>query len=194
MWTFPTETLPGGVRCAVRRDGGQATQAEVVAGWRREEDFRERFGRMLAAMPYDAFRWETPAMTAGSGERPFECVVLDSPRLDRPADVTAFAEPLARAAAGPVAVFGNLGGDATMVVPRPLGPHAAYAHLAVFLRSAPATQRQALWTEIGDLLTTRLGDRPLWLSTAGGAVPWLHVRLDTRPKYYGHRPYRASPG
>jgi hypothetical protein len=29
-----------------------------------------------------------------------------------------------------------------------------------------------------------------WLSTAGMGVPWLHVRLDDRPKDYGHRPYR----
>ncbi|MGI9175867.1 MAG: DUF6940 family protein [Rhodothermales bacterium] len=24
----------------------------------------------------------------------------------------------------------------------------------------------------------------MWLSTAGGGVSWLHVRLDSRPKYY----------
>jgi len=32
---------------------------------------------------------------------------------------------------------------------------------------------------------------PTWLSTAGGGVAWLHVRLDTRPKYYRYNPYRA---
>ena len=35
-----------------------------------------------------------------------------------------------------------------------------------------------------------LGSQPLWLSTAGGGVDWLHMRLDKRPKYYRHLPWR----
>ena len=35
----------------------------------------------------------------------------------------------------------------------------------------------------------RLGGKPVWLSTAGLGVGWLHVRLDDRPKYYRHAPY-----
>ena len=31
--------------------------------------------------------------------------------------------------------------------------------------------------------------RPLWLNTSGAAVAWLHVRLDSSPKYYRHREY-----
>ena len=33
------------------------------------------------------------------------------------------------------------------------------------------------------------GDMPLWVSTAGLGVSWLHVRLDARPKYYRHDAY-----
>jgi len=39
----------------------------------------------------------------------------------------------------------------------------------------------------------RLSDRPLWISTAGMGVNWLHVRLDSRPKYYRHAPYKTPP-
>ena len=42
-------------------------------------------------------------------------------------------------------------------------------------------------------LLQRLGARPVWLSTAGGGVDWLHVRLDDRPKYYRHREWRQRP-
>jgi hypothetical protein len=36
----------------------------------------------------------------------------------------------------------------------------------------------------------RHGPRPLWLSTAGGGVDWVHMRLDDQPKYYRHLPWR----
>ena len=36
----------------------------------------------------------------------------------------------------------------------------------------------------------RIGPLPVWLSTAGGGVDWLHMRLDERPKYYRHLPWR----
>lgn len=37
---------------------------------------------------------------------------------------------------------------------------------------------------------TERPDAPLWVSTSGLGVPWLHVRLDDAPKYYTHRPFR----
>jgi hypothetical protein len=29
-----------------------------------------------------------------------------------------------------------------------------------------------------------------WVSTSGLGVPWVHVRLDERPKYFQFGPYR----
>jgi hypothetical protein len=31
--------------------------------------------------------------------------------------------------------------------------------------------------------------RRFWISTSGLGVPWVHVRLDSYPKYYQYRPY-----
>jgi hypothetical protein len=39
-------------------------------------------------------------------------------------------------------------------------------------------------------LSAQLGSTPIWLSTAGDGIAWLHVRLDSRPKYYSYGPYR----
>lgn len=55
----------------------------------------------------------------------------------------------------------------------------------------PAAQRRALWSHVGAALEARLGETPLWLSTAGMGVPWLHVRIVRRPKYYRHAAYRT---
>jgi len=74
-----------------------------------------------------------------------------------------------------------------------MGPRAAYGHLAAFVREAPPEQVDALFATVGRTLLDRVAPSPLWLNTAGLGVPWLHVRLDSRPKYYGHAPYRELP-
>jgi hypothetical protein len=53
--------------------------------------FRTQFNALLADVPYSAFRWETPAVTAVTMSRPFEFVLLDSPGLARRPDPEAFA-------------------------------------------------------------------------------------------------------
>ena len=191
MWTTRSEQSPspGTLRFAVDLDSRPATVADVPRGWRDDAGFRSLFSGLLAAAPFGEFRWETPAVTAGTLTRPFECVVLDSPGLAGTPDPEAFAAHLAGAESG-VAVFPNLGGDAVLVAPRPVGDRSAYGHLAAFVRLAPESQRHALWRAVGGAMARRVGPRPVWLSTAGAGVPWLHVRLDDRPKYYGYGPYR----
>ena len=57
------------------------------------------------------------------------------------------------------------------------------------MRLAPEDQRDALWQAVGEQMTRRVGTEAVWLNTAGAGVPWLHVRLDNRPKYYRFAPY-----
>jgi hypothetical protein len=194
MWTTRSEDLPGGrgLRFVVELDSRSASFAEILCGWREDAEFRALFNELLANAPYTAFRWETPAVTAATLSRPFEFVLLDSPGLAQRPDRKAFAEHFAGAGVG-VVVFPNLGGDAILVVPCPVVAPSAYGHLAAFVRHAPEEQRHALWQAVGEAMARRVGTEPVWLSTAGAGVSWLHVRLDDRPKYYGFGPYRQSP-
>jgi hypothetical protein len=191
MWTAQIEELADarGLRFTIDLNSHPATYAEVLRGWQGEEGFRSLFNSLLANVPYTAFRWETPAVTTASASQPFEFVILDSPDLDRRPDPEAFGEHFGGAGAG-IAVFPNLGGDAILVVPCPIAELSAYGHLAAFVRLAPESQRHLLWQSVGEAMTRRLGVKPVWLSTAGAGVPWLHVRLDDRPKYYGFGPYK----
>lgn len=50
-----------------------------------------------------------------------------------------------------------------------------------------------LWRCVAETMLRRLSGRPLWLSTAGAGVAWLHVRVDPVPKYYAYPPYRVAP-
>jgi hypothetical protein len=191
MWDFRQEELTDvrGLHFAFDLDAGPVSVADVLTAWREDSAFRLGFNSQLAAVPFSAFRWETPAVTTATVSRPFEFVVLDSPGLDRRPDANAFAEHFSKAEDG-IATFSNLGGDAIMVVPCLLAEPSAYGHLAAFARLAPANQRDALWRRVGEAMTRRIGAKPVWLSTAGAGVSWLHVRLDDRPKYYGYDPYR----
>ena len=198
MWTSRSEQMNGGrlLKVAINLDASSVSYAEVLCRWQHDADFRSVFIALLADTPFSAFRWETPPITTATANRPFEFVLLDSPGLASKPDPKAFAEHFRDAIAEEVVEFPNLGQDAIMVVPRPLGQLTAYGHLAAFVRQAPESQKHALWALVGLVMQRRLNRKPVWLSTAGAGVSWLHVRLDDRPKYYGYRPYRedAEPG
>ena len=191
MWSMQSEELAGarGMRVTVAVDSHPATSAEVIAAWQGDSAFRSQFNAFLAGSLYAAFRWETPAVTADTVTRPFEFVLLDSPGLERRSDPEAFAEHFG-GAEDDVAVFPNLGRDTILIVPCPVADWSAYGHVAAFVRKAPKAQQDALWRTVGEQMARRVGANAVWLSTAGAGVPWLHVRLDNRPKYYRFAPYR----
>jgi hypothetical protein len=195
MFETVTEQLDRGrgLKAQVCRAGKALSYAEVIGLWQSEPAFCSVFISILSAAPYSAFRWETPPLTATCLDRQFEFVLLDSPGLDVPPDASAFAELFASAAGQDVISFPSLGHDALLVAPLPRGPKTAYGHLAAFSRHAPEAQNHALWQAVGHSLARAAGQQPVWVSTAGSGVAWLHVRLDTWPKYYGYGPYREAP-
>lgn len=180
-------------RVQIDHAGAMLTYAEVIALWQTDPQFCTFFNDLLANAPFSAMRWETPPITSTTATRCFECVLLNSPGLTRAPEPDAFAEHLHRSPEASVVAFTNLGGDAILIAPQPQSALDTYVHLAPFVRNAPAPQRQALWQQVGNTMARRLNERPVWLSTAGGGVAWLHVRLDDRPKYYGYFRYRQFP-
>jgi hypothetical protein len=147
----------------------------------------------LAALPFAGFAWECRAVTEQSLHAPLEMVAIDSPALANASpDASPFAAELGRAGERAVVVFDNLGRDARLVVPCKLASADCYAHLARFVRRAPPAQVRSLWQALAQTVGERLAGRtrPLWVSTAGLGVSWLHVRLDDRPQYYRHAPFR----
>jgi hypothetical protein len=192
-WQSTVKILDGvnAQKVSFQRDSRPVSYDEVLSGWRDDARFRTFFTKLLADSPFSAYRWETPPVTTSTLQRAFEFVLYDAPELNRTPDPTAFADALANAPAEEsVAAFANLGNDAVLIVPRLQTDAEAYGHLAAFVRRAPDTQRHDFWRVVSAALRARLGQAPLWLNTSGLQVPWLHARLDSRPKYYRHQPYR----
>lgn len=191
MWRWQSSEVADGVMRYEVSAADPLTVGEVLDLLASNAGFRLFLTEVLKESSFSAFRWETPAVTTATLQQPFEFVLVRADGLQRKSNVSAFQEHFDDSF--PVAVFTNLGGDAVMVVPCPLADGCDYAHLAGFLRSAPATQIDCLWQAVGEAMLARIGQQPVWLSTAGMGVSWLHVRLDSRPKYYAYRPYRREP-
>ena len=193
-YAFDTEKVSRAVRrYRLTRNGSPLRWSEALELWCADDgSFRLFFIALLKACTFTCFRFEAPPVTGQSTGRPFEFVVVDSPEIDLPADSRDFEAHFHRSA-DDITVFDNLGGDATMIVPRPREGTPGYPHIAGFVRHAPMAQQLQLWRTIGETLRGLLCDAPLWLNTAGGGVPWLHVRIDSRPKYYVFNEYRAPP-
>ncbi len=145
-------------------------------------------GEFISRSASRALFWETPPTTSSTRDRPFACILQDAPAL---AGLRPDPSPFRRELRGPVSAFWNLGRDAVLVAPEPPG---AYAHLAAFCRNAPPRLQRALWARVGVELLAWWDrcDDPVWVSTSGLGVSWLHVRLDACPKYYTHGPYRDA--
>lgn len=170
---------------------------------------------LLRAAPFAAFRFETPGVSVETvHRRPFEFVLVDDPYLQTFAareDPAAFAEHLqchddntSDREPAAACTFVNLGGDAILVSPRDWADDSTsnsnyHGHLANFVRGASTEQITETWRMVASALEEQLlgasprrrpTSKPLWLSTAGDGVAWLHFRLDSRPKYYHYAPYR----
>jgi len=195
-WAANLEMISGDVQRATLFDEHRSPLqfSRVMSLWQRDATFMAFFISVLSASPFDAFFFETPAITKlVVASRSYEHVTVRAHQF-APASPEDFAVHLNGCTADAVH-FANLGGDAQLVVPCARGPHAAYGHIAAFTRGASHAQQHELWQLVGTTLAGTLearGDAPTWLNTEGSGVPWLHVRMDSRPKYYHHAPYKAS--
>lgn len=184
---------PEGERLAFITGCRQLGFGEVLAAWRDEPAIRDMTLGALAASPHPAIFWEMPRLDADSLDRPYEGMILGAMGLEAiEPDPRAFADKFVAQPDELVAVFDNLGGDATLIAPRPETSSSAYGHLAAFARAAPRSQAHALLRTVAETALACVARRPTWISTSGLGVPWLHVRLDRRPKYYACRRYRDA--
>jgi hypothetical protein len=134
-----------------------------------------------------------PPVSRATLADPFACALIRGDALARMrADDSDFAEHL-NADPEPMTAFHNLGGDALLIAPRRMSEADCYGHIAAFVRAAPTEQQHALFRLLARETEERLnaGNDRFWISTSGLGVPWVHVRLDSYPKYYQYRPYAA---
>lgn len=184
-----TETLYEGraVKYALFKNEKRLRFSDFLNELETSSQFRSFFINLLADVSFHAYQWETPPVKSSNVDQPFEFVVTRNPAIDLPPDPGPFSQYFN--SDEPVAVFDNLGNDAKLIAPAPSNQSLNYSHIGVFTDQAPMEQQHALWQTVAETAKTQISSQPIWLNTAGGGVAWLHVRLDTNPKYYRHQPY-----
>lgn len=161
---------------------------------------------IITSSPYSSILFEMPgASWQSSNEDKFEFAIVNEPALqmfaENSPDRYAFKEHFRKCKKGAtVCSFANLGGDAKLVSPLPQTDISdrTYSHLGAFVRNAPKSQVTEFWRKSAvtylDVLKEKHNQQgahaKTWFSTNGMGVAWLHLRLDSRPKYYSYGPFR----
>ncbi len=193
MWVAKPTVLNDNVHKISLFDGNsQLHYDEVIRYWQENSEFRNFYCSILHEVVFDAFFWENPPITKLNLKQAYEFVLINSPQLSRvSADSSPFQDKFkSLSASQDVIAFENLGRDAELIVPCPVVTPNIYAHFASFIRQAPEYQKYDLFVMLANSLNRRVNNKPTWVSTSGLGVYWLHIRLDTIPKYYNYQAYR----
>jgi hypothetical protein len=154
------------------------------------KEFRLGLNQFLQSVPFNAYYWECPPFVYGNMEQPIEFVLVKSESLEKiKGNASPFKGYFQKGEL--VASFMNLGKNAKLIVPVCHASDLDYVHLAAFVKTAPDAQIDGFWKLVGMETISLVGEAPIWLNTAGLGVHWLHVRIDSTPKYYKHKPYRV---
>jgi len=173
------------------------TYLEFLEGLNKDPNILKDFINILQNVDFSSYFFETPKVTQKTlKSTTFEFVLAKADQLDSvQADERTFEDYFGSCKDRLVTNFLNLGGDAMLVVPCPVsgGHKQDYVSLAPFVRSAPREQIEQFWKTSAQVMRDHLkskGKNPTWMSTSGLGVYWLHLRMDSRPKYYTYSPYR----
>ena len=179
-------------RYKIKNENDYLTFRQVFNYWKSSSSFTDFYCNILKDIDYPAFFWEHPGLNEQHLDRTYEFILQNSRMLDaRQVNENAFSKYIHKDVQA--VEFFNLGKDARLVVPTKKGPSEIYKHLAVFIRNASAEQVHEFFKLIGETIFEQIKNEPMiWLNTAGQGVIWLHVRMDTRPKYYKTATYRNA--
>lgn len=189
---WKTQTLQStdrSLRFSIANERGRLTFQQVLNLLEHSPEFIQFYNSILIQPGYEAFFWEHPPVTSKSLDQLYECNLINSTFLagknpDRQPFRKYFRDDKE------VVSFMNLGGDAVLIAPCPARDDSGYAHIGSFIRNAPKNQIERFWKLTAQQMINATGSKPKWLSTSGLGVFWLHVRIDSRPKYYQTDEYK----
>ena len=130
------------------------------------------------------FLWRTSVLDK-SKTKPFVQEFIECDNFPKTQNYQSFKKYIEKSKNKYVTSFPNLSGDTMLVVPIPR-KNKDYTHLKNFIDQASKVQQMKLWKEVSRVAREMLKKHSqIWISTHGLGVPYLHVRISIKPKYYG---------
>ncbi|NBC04307.1 MAG: hypothetical protein GVY20_11450 [Bacteroidetes bacterium] len=190
MWSITEiDSTNQNIKFGIVENGDSISNQYFLELLRNSQPFRKFYNGFLADCDYDAFFWENRPITNQVLEDDYECNIINSNFLaSRSPDSRTFRQYFERNKK--VVTFPNLGNDAQLIVPCPRKEDNCYTHIGSFVREADRDQIDKFWQITGHETLQEVNSKPKWLSTSGLGVFWLHVRIDTIPKYYQTKEYK----
>ena len=191
MWNLVTlESNQTNLSFQLEENGTLMSHHKFLTQLSENNSFADWYNQQLADCPFDAFFWENRPVTKENLDETYECTIVKSNQLERVSpDSTTFDSYFSPDSN--TVTFPNLGGDAQLVVPCPVADRSVYTQIGSFVRGAPDHQIKEFWTRVGGEMLDHVQQEPRWLSTSGLGVYWLHVRIDSAPKYYQTEAYKS---
>jgi len=172
------------------------TYGEFLDNLQKKDNVLKEFIEILQKSEFQTYFFETPKVTRDTLKKTrFEFVLAKAQTLESvKAEESTFQEYFGLCdKERKVTNFENLGRDAMLVVPCPANQESQiYSSIAPFMREGPMDQVEEFWKTSARVMKEQVkknNKNPTWMSTSGLGVYWLHLRLDSRPKYYTFSPY-----
>lgn len=190
MWnTVELESTKSNLKFSITEEGSTISNQQFLQLLENESSFRSFYNEFLIGLGYEAFFWENKPMMKSNLDAHYECNIINTDFLSgKSPEVQTFRSYFKEGRQ--VVTFPNLGNDAQLIVPCPVEHNEGYAHIGAFIRQAPESQMQEFWQTVGKEMLNHIQNKLRWLSTSGLGVFWLHIRVDSYPKYYQTEEYK----
>jgi hypothetical protein len=190
MWEYIEDKIDSDIsKYIITQNGRVITVGEAVNLLCTSKEFRIFFIELLQSISHEAYFWEVRPISIDTNSQKFEFVIVNAPSLSKiNADNAPFIKYFNQYTH--VTSFFNLNKDAKLIVPIGIGNLNQYSHIANFVRYAPLEQVEIFWQKVGEEIHNSIERVEKWVSTSGLGVHWLHLRIDTKPKYYSYQPYK----
>jgi hypothetical protein len=190
MWEYIEDKIDSDIsKYTITQNGRVMSVGEAVNLLCTSKEFRIFFIELLQSSSHNAYFWEVRPISIDTTSQKFEFVIVNAPSLSKNnADNAPFIKYFNQDTH--VTSFFNLNRDAKLIVPIGIGNLNQYSHIANFVRYAPLEQVEIFWKKVGEEIHNSIERVEKWVSTSGLGVHWLHVRIDTKPKYYSYQPYK----
>ena len=176
------------IKIKIYKDSIMVTWDQILYLWKNSNKFIKFFIDLIKSTQFDNFFWECPPINLKNIQyQNFECYIINSNNNFGKASDNSFKSYFNENPSKKIISFYNPSRSCLLIVPCPLEEieKNCYLNISTFIKHAPKPQIYILWKQISTLLKKQLkNNHHIWLNTHGLGVPWLHVRLDTIPKYY----------